>query len=124
MPLTPVKKEIKKINQALIKAQLAEVGITPEYLAVHAKLGLEAERDIISDDGDSICRVPDWPSRHKYFQTLINLFKDDILSPDERIPKTLIQIFHHYSTDLALAAVKTPPKINHIDEASTDDGPD
>lgn len=79
-------------------------GLTDSKLAEHAKEGLNANKvisaNIIHGDADEktndFIEVPDWQSRHRYFETILKLqnkLKDLIIDNSKHEHKTFVQVY-------------------------------
>lgn len=84
--------EERPLLKETIIACLVELGVNTNYLAEHVKGGLEARRSY----GKEGIGAPDWNSRHKYFETLMDMagMKEEPRSP-------LVGNLHlHYKSNL------------------------
>ena len=61
--------EITPLFKACLVSALAEMGVTSQYMAEHAKDGLEATKPY----GKEGVHSADWMARHKYFTTTLTL---------------------------------------------------
>jgi hypothetical protein len=55
-----------------LKDAFEQAGLTDKAIVRHALDGLTATRKSVSSDGDQV-EIPDWPTRHKYFETITKL---------------------------------------------------